>query len=367
VAHDRHPRNDRDSPHAAAGNPSNVAHDRNPRNDRDSPHAAAGNPSNVAHDLNPRNDRDSPHAAAENPSGVTHEPVPEAARRSPHEECGNQSSGVHDPSSADDRRTPHEARGNQSNAAHDPNPRNDPDNPHAAVGSQSHSTGGQSPAAYRGSPHGATTRKVHLYPDRRAALTCAELHRGFHAQNSSLARTRPGEGEVSRRTSCCCARPSFPTSNGPSWADRPWPLVGTTWAPERSPRRVPFGRHPLPSALTSPAPGRTAARPIPTPQLLRAHRWTHRRCSPRLVPKSRTAVRRRFFRSPRRLGVLCLRRLGHRSPGRYLPDPSHPIGAHHLKIRHALPNPDDRPRLGGRLCVRCRPVCSRRHPALTDP
>jgi len=320
------------------------AHDLNPRNDRGIPHAAAGNQSNAAHDLNPRNDRGIPHAAAENPSGVTHEPVPEAARRSPHEECGN-----------------------QSNAAHDPNPRNDPDNPHAAVGSQSHSTGGQSPAAYRGSPHGATTRKVHLYPDPRTAWTRAEPHRAFHAQNSSLARTRPGEGEVSRRTSCCCARPSFPTSNGPSWADRPWSLVGTTWAPERSPRRVPFGRHPLPSALTSPAPGRTAVRPIPTPQLPRDHRWTRRGCSPRLVPNSRTAVRRRFCRSPRRLGVLCLRRLGHRSPGRYLPDPSHPIGAHHLKIRHVLPNPDDRPRLGGRLCVRCRPVCSRRHPALTDP
>ncbi len=318
------------------------AHDLIPRNGRGIPRAAAGDHSNAVHDRDSRNVRGIPHAAAENPSGVTHEPVLEAARRSLHE-----------------------APGNQSHAAHDPNPRNDPDNPHAAVGSQSHSTGGQSPAAYRGSPHGAPTRKVHLYHDPRTA--CAEPHRGLHAQNSSLARNRPGEGEMSRRTSCCSARPSFPTSNDPSWADRPWSLVGTTWAPERSPRRVPFGRHPLQSARTSPAPGRTAARPIPTPQLLRAHRWTHRGCSPRSVPKRRTAESPRFCRSPRRLGVLCLRRLGHRSPGRCLPDPSHPIGAHHLKIRHVLPNPDDRPRLGGRLCVRCRPVCSRRHPALTVP
>lgn len=271
-----------------------------------------------AHDLIPRNGRGIPRAAAGDHSSAVHDRDSRNVRGIPHAAAENPSGVTHEPVLEAARRSLHEAPGNQSHAAHDPNPRNDPDNPHAAVGSQSRSTGGQSPAAYRGSPHGATTRKVHLYHD-------------------------------------------------PSWADRPWSLVGTTWAPERSPRRVPFGRHPLQSALTSPAPGRTAARPTQTPQLLHAQRWTHRGCSPRSVPKSRAAVRRRFCRSSRRLGVLCLRRLGHRSPGRCLPDPSHPIGAHHLKIRHVLPNPDDRPRLGGRLCVRCRPVCSRRHPALTVP
>ena len=321
LAHDLNPRSDRGTPRAERGTLTDEPHDLSPAADRDSPHAAVGSQSNGVHDPTRRSDLDTPHAAAENRSDATHEPSPGVARRSPHGAGENQSSAALDPSFADDRRSPH-----------------------AAV---------------------ATTMRLRSGP--RRALTCAEPHRGLHAQNSSLGRIRPGEGEVSRRTSCCCARPSFPRSNGPSWADHPWSVVGTTWAPERSPRRDPFGRHLLPSALTSPEPARTAVSPIPIRQLPRVHRRARRVRSNHLVLHTRTRVSRRFRRSPRRLGVLCLRRLGHHSPGRHLPDPSPPIEAHHLKIRHVLPNPDDRPRLGGRLCVRCRPVCSRRHPALTAP
>ena len=276
-------------------------------------------------------------------------------------------SGVHGPSSADDRRTPHEARGNQWHAAHGPNHRNDRDSPHAAVGSPSNATLGQPPAACHGSPHGAA-RWMHRYPDPRAALTCDGAPRDLHAQNPNLERIGLGEGEVSRRTSCCCARPSSPTSNGQSWADHRWSLAGTTWAPGRSPRHDLFCRHPFPGALTTPAPGRTAVRLIPTPLLVRAHRRTHHDCSPRLVLHTRTRVSRRPRPGPRCLGAPNLPSLGCRRPLGLRPrDPIHSIGAHHLMIRHVLPNPDDRPRLGGRLCVRCRPVCSRRHPALTDP
>ena len=344
LAHDLNPRSDRGTPRAERGTLTDEPHDLSPAADRDSPHAAVGSQSNGVHDPTRRSDLDTPHAAAENRSDATHEPSPGVARRSPHGAGENQSSAAHDPSSADDRRSPHGAAGNQSSAAHDP-----------------------TPAACRGNPHAAVARTMRLRSGPRRALTCAEPHRGLRAQNSSLGRIRPGEGEVSRRTSCCCARPSFPRSNGPSWADHPWSVVGTTWAPERSPRRDPFGRHLLPSALTSPEPARTAVSPIPIPQLPPVHRRARRVRSNHLVLHTRTRVSRRFRRSPRRLGVLCLRRLGHHSPGRHLPDPSPPIEAHHLKIGHVLPNPDDRPRPGGRLCVRCRPVCSRRHPALTAP